>query len=90
MTTENTFVFDRKNKHCYMITSPEIGTRNRVTMLDIYGKKDRKAITNFAPMTDFEAFIVMEGERITRRKARMSSADATLAYCYRKFAAQNA
>lgn len=86
MTTENTFVFDRKNKHCYMITSSEIGTRNRVTMMDIYGRKTRKAITNFAPMTDFEAFIVQEGERITRRKAAMTPADAQLAYCYRDFA----
>lgn len=90
MNTENTFVFDRKNKHCYMITSSEVGTRNRVTMMDIYGKKGRRAITNFAPMTDFEAFVVMKGERITRRKARMNSADAALAHCYRKFAAQNA
>lgn len=90
MTTENTFVFDRKNKHCYMITSSEVGTRNRVTMLDIYGRKSRRAITNFAPMTDFEAFIVQEGERITRRKAVMTAADSQLAYCYRKFAAQNA
>lgn len=90
MSIENTFVFDRKNKHCYMITSQDVGTRNRVTMLDIYGKKSRKAITDFVPMTDFEAFVVTEGERITRRKAAMTAADSQLAYCYRKFAAQNA
>lgn len=90
MSTENTFVFDRKNKHCFMITSHEIGTRNRVTMLDIYGKKSRRAITNFAPMTDFEADVVMEGERITRRKAAMDPAAAQLAYCYREFASRNA
>jgi hypothetical protein len=90
MTIENILVFDRKNKHCYKINSSEVGTRNRVTVSDIYGRKSRRTITNFTPMTEFEAFIVPEGERITRRKAAMTAADSQIAYCYRKYAALNA
>lgn len=80
-----TYAFNPKNNHSYVVTSNRVGTRNRVTMIDIYGKTHRAAITDFIQMTDFEAAIVMTGERITRRKAATNDAEKQMMYCYREF-----
>lgn len=47
INTRGLFAFNTKDNHCYQISSNKVGTRNRVTMIDIYGHAHRKSITHW-------------------------------------------
>lgn len=79
-------VFDPKTRHCYNIVSKRKGTRNRVTAKDIYGKTARFSMNRVFGMTPFEYSIVSEGERVARRKDKLTNRDKQLSAYYRSFA----
>lgn len=81
------YAFNTKDKHCYQIVSERVGTRNRATVKDIYGKKHRMSTTHFVDMSSFEAAVVSEGERIARRKHRANLVERQLCAVYRAFIA---
>ena len=83
--TKNIYVFNTKSKHCFTGNFVKVGTRNRVTLTNIYGKSERMPITNLIPMTPYEAAVVSTGERIVRRKDVMTVAERQMANCYRTF-----
>lgn len=82
---KNVNVYSPKTAHCYRITSKKVGTRNRVTMKDIYGNSHRASVLKLVEMTPYEASIVSLGERITRRKDAMTITDKLMSGCYKKF-----
>lgn len=89
INTRGLFAFNTKDNHCYQISSNNVGTRNRVTMIDIYGHAHRKSITHLVPMTPYEAAVVSTGERLVRRKAASTESERQLMSLYRDFIASH-
>lgn len=81
-------VYDNKTNRCYTIPNGYVGTRNRATVLDIYGNKERRAITNAVYVDDSVAPLIKAAERIVRGKHKMTNREREIVAAYRAWKKQ--